>query len=76
MQEKLIILWGGINSPVIGNNVWVCPNAVLFGGITIGNNVTIGAGCIVNKSIPDDCTVVGNPARIIKKSGIRCNILL
>lgn len=67
---------GGINSPVIGNNVWVCPNAVLFGGITIGNNVTIGAGCIVNKSIPDDCTVVGNPARIIKKSGIRCNILL
>lgn len=69
-------LGGGIDSPIIGNNVWICPNAVIFGGISIGNNVTIGAGCIVNKSIPDNCTVVGNPARIIRKSNERCNEML
>ena len=27
---------GGIDSPIIGNNVWICPNAVIFGGISIG----------------------------------------
>lgn len=56
--------------------MWICPNAVVFGGICIGNNVKIGAGCIVNKSVPDNCTVVGNPARIIKKANIQCNELL
>lgn len=59
--------------PVIGNNVWISTNAVVFGGITIGDNVTIGAGTVLNKSVPDNCTVVGNPARIIKRNGIRCN---
>lgn len=53
--------------PIIGNNVEIYANAVVFGGITIGNNVKIGAGAVVNKDIPDNCTVVGNPARIITK---------
>lgn len=69
-------LLGGVDSPIIGNNVWICPNAVIFGGVSIGNNVVIGAGCIVNKSVPDNCTVVGNPARIIKKANIKCNEVL
>lgn len=33
---------------------------------TIGNNVTIGAGSVVVKDVPDNAVVVGNPARIIK----------
>lgn len=53
--------------PIIGDNVSISTNAVVFGNITIGNNVRIGAGAIVNKDIPDCCTVVGNPFRIIKK---------
>lgn len=53
--------------PVIGNNVRICAHAIVLGGITIGDNVTIGAGAVVTKSIPEGCTVVGNPARISNK---------
>lgn len=53
--------------PVIGNNVEIYANAIVFGGITIGDNVKIGAGAVVNKDIPNNCTVVGNPSRIISK---------
>lgn len=52
--------------PVIGNNVEIYANAVVFGGITIGDNVKIGAGAVVNKDIPDNCTVVGNPGKVVK----------
>ena len=51
--------------PIIGENVEIYANAVVFGGITIGNNVKIGAGAVVNKDVPSNCTVVGNPCEII-----------
>lgn len=63
----------GRTKPIIGENVWICTNAVVFGPITIGDNVTIGAGSIVNKSVPDNCVVVGNPARIVKRDGVACD---
>lgn len=53
--------------PIIGDDVKIYSNAVVFGGIIVGNNVKIGAGAVVNKDIPDNCTVVGNPGRIIRK---------
>ena len=52
--------------PKIGDNVCICAGAILLGDITIGNNVIIGAGSVVTKSIPDNAVVVGNPAKIIK----------
>lgn len=52
--------------PIIGNNVVIYANSVVFGDIHIGDNVVIGAGSVVDKSIPDNCTVAGNPAKIIK----------
>lgn len=58
-----------ITVPCLGNHVTVYANSVVAGGITIGNNVTIGAGSVVMKDVPDNCVVVGNPARIIKKDG-------
>lgn len=58
---------GGIIKPVIGNNVFIAANATVIGGITIGDNVTIGAGSLVNKDIPSNCVVVGNPAKILVK---------
>lgn len=51
--------------PIILDNVDIGANAIIIGNITIGNNVKIGAGAVVTKDIPDDSTVVGNPARII-----------
>lgn len=41
-------------------------NICIIGDIRIGNNVTVGAGTVVVKDVPDNCVVVGNPARIIK----------
>ena len=51
--------------PIIDNNVYIAPGAKLFGGITIGNNVTIGANAVVNKDVPSNVTVGGIPAKII-----------
>lgn len=60
---------GEVGCPTIGDNVSIMANAVVCGNIKIGNDVTIGAGSIVTKDVPDNCTVVGNPAVIIKKDG-------
>jgi putative colanic acid biosynthesis acetyltransferase WcaB len=54
--------------PVIGNNVDIGANVCIIGDVTIGDNVIIGAGSVVVKDIPANCTVVGNPARILEKS--------
>lgn len=51
--------------PRLGDNVYVAPGAKLFGKITIGNNVSIGANAVVSKDIPDNAIVVGNPGRVI-----------
>ncbi|GAB3011056.1 serine O-acetyltransferase [Spirosoma pulveris] len=53
-------------APIIGNNVDIGAQVCIIGEIEIGDNVAIGAGSIVIKSIPSNCVVVGNPARIIK----------
>lgn len=52
-------------APTIGDNVYVGPGAKLFGDITIGNNVAIGANAVVNKSFEDNVTIGGVPAKVI-----------
>lgn len=59
----------GKRHPTIGNNVVVSSGAKVLGSITIGNNVKIGAGSVVLKDVPDNCTVVGVPGRIVKREG-------
>lgn len=54
-------------APKIGDNVFIGANAVLIGGITIGNNVKIGAGAIVVDNVPNNCTVVSEKSKILKK---------
>lgn len=49
----------------IKDNVFIGMNAMILPGVTIGNNVIVGAGSIVTKSIPDNSIVGGNPARVI-----------
>ncbi|NTW72274.1 MAG: serine acetyltransferase [Eubacteriaceae bacterium] len=51
-------------APVIGNKVWMGPNAVLVGKITIGNNVLIAGNAYVNFDVPDNSIVLGNPGVI------------
>lgn len=50
----------------VGNNVWNGVNVVVLPGVTIGDNVVIGAGSVVNKDIPSNTIAVGNPCKVIK----------
>lgn len=50
----------------VGDMSWVGAGAVLIPGVRVGKNCIVGAGSVVNHDIPDNCTAVGNPARIIK----------
>ena len=52
--------------PDIGNNVMVGSGSKVLGPIKIGNNVKIGANAVVLKDVPDNVTVVGVPAKIVK----------
>lgn len=52
--------------PVLGANVYLGAGAKILGGITIGDNVNIGANAVVMINIPSGCTAVGVPAKIIK----------
>jgi len=63
----------GKRHPTVGNHVVVGCNASVLGDIVIGNNVRIGAGSVVLKDVPDDCTVVGVPGKIVKKAGVKCS---
>ena len=49
----------------IGNNVYIGNNCLIMPGVTIGDNVVVGAGSIVTKSVPSNHVVCGNPAKII-----------
>ena len=55
-------------TPTIGNNVTIYANAVVAGGINIGDNVVIGAGAIVMKDIPSNSVVIGNPCVIKRRT--------
>ena len=57
--------------PKIGNNVRVAAGAKVLGNINIGDNVTIGANAVVVKNVPYNCVLVGVPAYIIKKNGVK-----
>ena len=60
--------------PVIGNNVYLGSGCCVLGGITIGNNVVIGANAVVTKDIPDNAVVIGNPGKIISYNGSTATI--
>lgn len=55
------------NAPVrIGKNCWIGAGAILLPGITVGDNVVVGAGSVVTKDLPDNVVAVGNPCRVLR----------
>lgn len=58
-----VIVSGNVN---IGNSTFIGTGTTIVNNIKIGNNVIIGAGTLVSKNIPDNCSVIGNPMRILK----------
>lgn len=59
----------GKRHPTLGNNVMVGAGAKVLGPIKIGNNVKIAANAVVLQEVPDNCTAVGVPARIVRRDG-------
>ena len=51
----------------IEDNVWIGESVSILPGVTIGRGTIIGANTTVTKNIPEECIVVGNPGKIIKK---------
>ena len=58
--------------PTLGDFVIVFPGAKVVGNIKIGNNVVIGANSTVLNDVPDNCVVVGSPAKIISTNSKNC----
>ena len=65
----------GKRHPTIGDFVVVAAGAKVLGNIKIGDNSRIGAGAVVIKPVPENCTVVGVPGRIVVRQGVRVNPL-
>ena len=58
------------NMPVrIGCNCWLGAGVIVLPGVTVGDNVVIGAGSVVTKDIPDNVVAVGNPCRVLRPVG-------
>lgn len=50
----------------IGNDVWIGTNAVIMGGVTIGDGAIVAAGAVVTKDVPPYAIVGGVPAKVIR----------
>ena len=61
----------GKRHPTLEDNVMVSAGAKVLGSFTIGENSKIGAGSVVLKEVPPNCTVVGVPGRIVKRDNER-----
>ncbi len=51
----------------VGGGCFIGSGVIVLGPVTIGNNVIIGSGSVVTKSLPDSCFAAGAPAKVIKK---------
>ena len=57
----------GDGYPTIGKNCFIGAKAIIIGGISIGDEVKVGAGAVVIHDVPDGATVVGVPAKIVSR---------
>jgi len=59
------------HTPIIGDRVYIGPGSKVFGKVSIGNDVAIGANAVVTKDLPDNAVAVGIPAKIINYNSSR-----
>jgi serine O-acetyltransferase len=65
LSQGITIGYSGKGVPVIGDNVYFGPGARVFGKISVGNNVKIGANAVVHKDVPDNAVIVLDPGYTI-----------
>jgi serine O-acetyltransferase len=58
---------GDRGHPEIGRNVWIGPQSVIYGNISIGDGVTILPNTVITRSVPPGVMIQGNPARVVKR---------
>ena len=68
MNEQQLQLDGFKTAPIkIGNNIWIGDKCTILKGVTIGDNVVVGANTLIYKDVPSNVVIGGNPFKILKK---------
>ena len=68
MENGNLSLDGYKTAPVkIGNNIWIGDKCTILKGVTIGDNVIVGANTLIHKDVPSGVVVGGNPFKVLKK---------
>jgi len=52
----------------IGNNVWLPARSIVLPNVTIGDDIVIGIGSIINRDLPNGCFAAGSPCKVIKEN--------
>ena len=65
----------GKRHPTLGNNVMVGSGAKVLGPFKIGDNTKIASNAVVLNEIPDNCTAVGIPAKVVRREGVKVDDL-
>jgi len=68
-QQVTIGFKNEFDCPTIEDNVTITAGVIIVGNARIGKNSVIGANSVIVKDVPENCTIIGNPAYIIKRDG-------
>jgi serine acetyltransferase len=58
---------GGLGQPTIGENVWIGPDCVIYGEVSLGDGATVLPGSVVSMNVPAGAVAGGNPAIIVRR---------
>lgn len=67
INQQVTIGYKGEDAPVIGNNVHIYAGAIVIGDVKLEDSVIVGAGAVGTKDIEAGKTVIGNPARVLRR---------
>jgi serine O-acetyltransferase len=72
INQQVTIGYSNVSDcPIIGDNVTINAGAKVIGKVFIKSNSKVGANAVVVKDVPENCTVVGVPAYIVRRNGIK-----